>query len=194
MNLSAVQRDLYTLLTTLSATSVERRGLPLLWQREARYLDDDQREMLRKELRFSTSRISELVQAHRSDLSDSDSRLLAYSILAVFSSSSSHRISMPPRQMEALLFDLSARVSLSPIGFADPRRSRCAHRGHLHTRFATRTTTDCGDSTVRRTRVSNGEQRGHRRGLRHDRPERVQPFRYKARHSVHGNHPWFRPT
>ena len=112
--------DLYTLLTTLSATSVERRGLPLLWQREARYLDDDQREMLRKKLRFSTSRISELVQAHRSDLSDSDSRLLAYSILAVFSSSSSHRISMPPRQMEALLFDLSARVSLSPIGSADP--------------------------------------------------------------------------
>ena len=139
-------------------------------------------------------RISELVQAHRSDLSDSDSRLLAYSILAVFSSSSSHRISMPPRQMEATAVRPFGACFPVPHRVRGPRRSRCAHRGHLHTRFATRTTTDCGDSTVRRTRVSNGEQRGHRRGLRHDRPERVQPFRYKARHSVHGNHPWFRPT
>ncbi|MFJ7724270.1 TetR/AcrR family transcriptional regulator, partial [Rhodococcus erythropolis] len=39
--------DLKTLITELAASVSKRRGLSLLWQREARYLPDEQREEMR---------------------------------------------------------------------------------------------------------------------------------------------------
>lgn len=96
--------------------SVRRRGLPLLWQREARHLQDEQRAFLRKRLSVTVSPVFDAVHAHRPELVEADCRLVAFSILAVFSSPSSHRIVMSHRRMESLLRDIATRVALCPIG------------------------------------------------------------------------------
>ena len=112
--------DLDSLLSTLSVTSTGRRGLPVLWQREARYLEDEPRAELRTRLRAVTSRVSELVAGDRPGLSAADCELLGISILAVFGSVSGHRFTLPRRRMEAVLLGLSERVARCPLGTGAP--------------------------------------------------------------------------
>ncbi|OUS92588.1 TetR family transcriptional regulator [Rhodococcus sp. NCIMB 12038] len=112
--------DLDSLLSTLSVTSTGRRGLAVLWQREARYLGDEPRAELRTRLREVTSRVSRLVAGDRTDLSANDCELLGVSVLAVFGSVSAHRFTLPRRRMEAVLLGLSERVARCPLGTGAP--------------------------------------------------------------------------
>ncbi|PSR68858.1 TetR family transcriptional regulator [Nocardia sp. MDA0666] len=111
--------DLPELLATLAAGSAERRGLPLLWQREARYLDAEQRTELRERLRGITSRVADLIAAARPELTTADCELIGFSVLATLSSTSAHRIVLPRRRMEALLSTLSTRVAHTPLGTSE---------------------------------------------------------------------------
>ncbi|MFC9901507.1 TetR/AcrR family transcriptional regulator [Rhodococcus sp. NPDC127593] len=110
--------DLDALLSTLSVTSTGRRGLPILWQREARYLEGEPRADLRTRLRAVTVEVSRRIAVERPDLSAADCELLAYSVLALFSSVSGHRVTLPRRRMQALLRSLSERVARCPLGTA----------------------------------------------------------------------------
>lgn len=108
--------DVDSLLSTLSATSAGRRYLSVLWLREARYLDEEPRAELRTRIREVIARVSRLIAEDRPELSVADCELLGFSVLAVFSSVSGHRITLPRRRMEALLHSLSERVARCPLG------------------------------------------------------------------------------
>eukprot|EP01133_Synstelium_polycarpum_P024049 gene24049-28851_t len=110
--------DLKTLITELAASVSKRRGLSLLWQREARYLPDEQ-----------PSRDAALIRIERPDLDEEDSYLLAWAVIAVFNSVSSHRVSLPRRQMELLLVELADRAAYAELGRSEVKV--VAATGHL---------------------------------------------------------------
>ncbi|MCJ0907234.1 TetR/AcrR family transcriptional regulator [Rhodococcus sp. ARC_M6] len=107
--------DLTSLLKNLSATLPTRRGLPLLWQREARHLPEEDRSEMRHLLHETTSGIAALIRVERPGLSQPDSAMLAWAVLAVFGSVSGHRSTLPHRHMEELLFTLAESVARSQI-------------------------------------------------------------------------------
>lgn len=108
--------DLDSLIARLSVSVSERRGLPLLWQREARHLDPEQRSELRRQLNAIISRVTDLTAADRPARDRAEAELVAISILAVFSSISSHRITLSRRRMEELLATLAHRVVNTKFG------------------------------------------------------------------------------
>ncbi|OYD66686.1 TetR/AcrR family transcriptional regulator [Rhodococcus sp. OK302] len=120
--------DLKALIATLASSVSRRRGLPLLWQREARYLPDEQREELRTVLKSVAARDAALIRTERPELNEEDSYLLAWAVISVFSSISSHRVSLPRRQMELLLIDLAERAAYTDLGHSSPEASHVTDR------------------------------------------------------------------
>ncbi|MDI9899146.1 TetR/AcrR family transcriptional regulator [Rhodococcus sp. IEGM 1409] len=125
----AGSEDLKTLITELAASVSRRRGLSLLWQREARYLPDEQREEMRSTLKSAASRDAALIRTERPDLDEEDSYLLAWAVIAVFNSVSSHRVSVPRRQMELLLAELAERAVRTELGHSEVKVE--APTGHV---------------------------------------------------------------
>src|SRR3546814_7420806 len=105
----AGSEDLKSLIAGLAASVSRRRGLSLLWQREARYLPDEQREEMRATLKSAAARDAALIRTERPELDEEDSYLLAWALIAVFNSVSSHRVSLPSRQMELQIGRASCR-------------------------------------------------------------------------------------
>lgn len=74
----AGSEDLKSLIAELAASVSRRRGLSLLWQREARYLPDEQREEMRATLKSAAARDAALIRTERPELDEEDSYLLAW--------------------------------------------------------------------------------------------------------------------
>ena len=115
----AGSEDLKSLIAELAASVSRRRGLSLLWQREARYLPDEQREEMRATLKSAAARDGALIRTERPELDEEDSYLLAWALIAVFNSVSSHRVSLPRRQMELLLAELAERAVHTELGHSE---------------------------------------------------------------------------
>ncbi|EEN89643.1 transcriptional regulator, TetR family [Rhodococcus erythropolis SK121] len=115
----AGSEDLKSLIAELAASVSRRRGLSLLWQREARYLPDGQREEMRATLKSAAARDAALIRTERPELDEEDSYLLAWALIAVFNSVSSHRVSLPRRQMELLLAELAERAVHTELGHSE---------------------------------------------------------------------------
>ncbi|MGW6656553.1 TetR/AcrR family transcriptional regulator [Rhodococcus sp. NPDC055024] len=115
----AGSEDLKSLIAELAASVSRRRGLSLLWQREARYLPDEQREEMRATLKSAAARDAALIRTERPELDEEDSYLLAWALIAVFNSVSSHRVSLPRRQMELLLAELAERAVHTELGHSE---------------------------------------------------------------------------
>ncbi|MBT1253612.1 TetR/AcrR family transcriptional regulator [Rhodococcus erythropolis] len=115
----AGSEDLKSMIAELAASVSRRRGLSLLWQREARYLPDEQREEMRATLKSAAARDAALIRTERPELDEEDSYLLAWALIAVFNSVSSHRVSLPRRQMELLLAELAERAVHTELGHSE---------------------------------------------------------------------------
>jgi len=113
--------DVKALLTNLSSSVSRRRGLFLLWQREARHLPAQQRELMRAQVKDVAAGVAALIRAERPELHDGDEYLLGWSVIAVFGSISGHRVALGRRQMEALLYALAERVVLARVGVSESR-------------------------------------------------------------------------
>lgn len=116
--LAGTATDLNDLLRRMSALPAERPQLATLWQREVRHLPDEPREELRRRLSGIADTFSALVRAERPELSRDDADLLAWAVLAVFASMSSHRITLPRRRLESLLHRLSIAAAHCELGSA----------------------------------------------------------------------------
>lgn len=125
--------DLKALIATLASSVARRRGLPLLWQREARYLPDEQREELRTVLKSVAARDSALIRTERPELSEEDGYLLGWAVISVFGSVSSHRVSLPKRQMELLMADLAERAAYTELGHSSSESAQVADRATVTT-------------------------------------------------------------
>ncbi|GAA4474336.1 TetR/AcrR family transcriptional regulator [Rhodococcus olei] len=113
--------DLSELLSAMAARSADRVDLPLLWQREARYLDADQRRELQKQLGVVTARVAHLIAADRPRLPERDRELLALSLLAAFGSVAGLRVHLSRRRMEAVLRQIGERIAGCPLGHGADR-------------------------------------------------------------------------
>ena len=90
-----------------AAAARERHSLAALWMREARHLPEDDRRELRRRVRAVAHKLAELVRTARPELSAEDADLLAWALLSVFASLSTHRIPLPRRDFERLMMRLS---------------------------------------------------------------------------------------
>lgn len=112
--------DLDAALRALTDTIGDRRGLPVLWQREARYLDGSQRADLRTLLRSSTDRLDRLLAEQRPELDPADRQLLVLSILATLSSNSAVSGNVPRYRLEHVMLQMVHRVAATPLGAEAP--------------------------------------------------------------------------
>jgi AcrR family transcriptional regulator len=112
--------DLEDVLTRLSAGTVERPGLSILWQREARHLPDGEREHLRRYLSQIAAQLAALIKLARPGLDEPDAELLAWAVLAVYGSLATHRVSLPRRRLVALLRHLGASAACCATAVTPP--------------------------------------------------------------------------
>ena len=112
--------DLDAALRALTDTIGDRRGLPVLWQREARYLHEDQRADLRALLRAPTDRLGVLLAERRPELTPADRRLLVLSILATLSSNSAVSGNVPRYRLERVMLQMVEAVAGTELGSVVP--------------------------------------------------------------------------
>lgn len=91
-----------------------RRTLAI-WEREARNLDDAQRELTRAREAEVAAHLTPLLHAERRDLAGPDAELLAWAVLGVLGSRSRHRIFLPRRRDEQLMFHLASLTARCPL-------------------------------------------------------------------------------
>lgn len=113
---SAEQQSLKGLLAASAAAASRRRGLSLLWQREARYLPTESREAMQVRIKAIAARYAQLISVERPELRARDDHLLAWAVLAINSSVSTHRVPMAPTSLTALLEELAARATHTALG------------------------------------------------------------------------------
>jgi AcrR family transcriptional regulator len=130
---SANGAGLAGLVHVLAANALDNRLSGVLWQREARALDAADRARLRRKIQQANRWFASELRGARPELSADQAELLAGCALAVLTSVSFHRVTLPRAQFEELLAELTLRVlRLDPAADDDPppasRRARCAGR------------------------------------------------------------------
>ena len=103
---------------------VEHRSLGVLWQREARGLDELDQRMLRDELRSATRMLAALVTASRPSLPTDHADLLAWSAMGVLVSIGFHSLELPRDEYSALLADLMSTVLGLELGHPPSESAR----------------------------------------------------------------------
>jgi AcrR family transcriptional regulator len=86
-----------------------------VWEREARYLDADQREAIRQREREVVGGLAPLLQKERPELSWDDAMLVAHALVGMLGSRSQHRARLPRRRDEQLMADLSDALIQCPL-------------------------------------------------------------------------------
>lgn len=90
----------------LASCALDQRHVGLIWQREARDLTVEARQPLRDVIWEIGSGLTAYVSSVRRDISGADADLLAWSIIAVLTSPSFHRLELPRPVFERLLAEL----------------------------------------------------------------------------------------
>lgn len=111
-------------LTQLSELALDERYIGVLWRREARYLTVQSRAQLRDELFQITNTLTSKIRETRPELDTSAADLIAWSLLAVLTSPSLHRLHLPRPEFVQLLSDLGTTVlnTQFPAGFSAAER------------------------------------------------------------------------
>ncbi|MFH8387543.1 TetR/AcrR family transcriptional regulator [Kitasatospora sp. NPDC018058] len=112
---TAGRGDLDALLHEFAETSLARRELGVLWQREARNLPAEQRAELGEHLHAARRALAEQLTAARSELDHAHAELLAWSILDVAVSVSYQHVDLPAPDYPNLIADLMRRVATAEL-------------------------------------------------------------------------------
>jgi AcrR family transcriptional regulator len=102
------------LIDVMTAHSLTYRGLPALWQREARYLAPEDQARILREVTAANRRVSAAIARLRPALTDAGAELLAWGVLAIFDSVSHHRVRLPEERFEATLRSMANAVLNAP--------------------------------------------------------------------------------
>lgn len=108
--------DLESYLRSSATQSIERRGASILWQREARHLPAERREELRRALADIAARVATLISDARPGLTGPDAELLAWAVMSAYGSISGHRVSLPRRRFETVLYGLGHATAFCALG------------------------------------------------------------------------------
>jgi len=113
--LESPPRDLQALVRGIAKTAGERRYLGILWNREARFLDEEAQTAMRQRFFAFLSGFADQLRATRSELSAGDAELLAWSSLAVLTSPSYHSTEMELEAMVDMLERMALAVCTTPL-------------------------------------------------------------------------------
>ncbi|MET4046675.1 hypothetical protein BJD99_05860 [Rhodococcus sp. 1163] len=103
--------DFTTTMTRLVALAVSRRGIGILWQREARNLPRIERVELRRRLHYCHQKVSTVIAARRETLDPESCDLLARAVLTVLLSPSYHRAQVPDDRFTDALEGMVSRIA-----------------------------------------------------------------------------------
>ncbi|GAA4831412.1 TetR/AcrR family transcriptional regulator [Saccharopolyspora rosea] len=149
------ERGLDAVVAELAAAALDHRQLGVLWQREARHLPEEQRDVLREELRVVAGGLAEVARAFRPELSAEDARFRGWCLFSVLTSPSYHQVELPRREFEQLLRAMVVVLGEQPPQrFAERREESSAlfagraSRRRLLLQAATRLFADCGYTKV----------------------------------------------
>lgn len=120
-NATTASTEFEQLLPGLATLALDYRGLPILWEREIRALSAEQRRRVRSILQRITATLRTAVRYRRPNLADADAELIAWSILAVFSSSSYHATSIACPDFARALTTIAETVLATPFPSVDER-------------------------------------------------------------------------
>ncbi|MGP4021595.1 TetR/AcrR family transcriptional regulator [Saccharopolyspora sp. 5N708] len=131
--------DLDQVVAQLAAAALDHRQLGVLWQREARHLPEEQRDVLREELRGVASGLAEVARAFRPELTGADARFRAWCMFSVLTSPSYHQVDLSRREFEQLLRAMVVVIGTQPpLRFAARRPAGLDQRSALFAGRASR--------------------------------------------------------
>jgi AcrR family transcriptional regulator len=109
-------------ISKLAEGTIDNRLVGVLWQREARNLDEPEQRALRAELRSITLTLATLIQRSRAGMTAEDADLLAWCTVGVMVSIGFHTLEIPRRAYVQLLVELSNALlgAALPVAAAEP--------------------------------------------------------------------------
>ncbi|MEZ0356114.1 TetR/AcrR family transcriptional regulator [Mycobacterium sp. SA01] len=117
----ATARPLHDELPDLIAAAVETRALTVLWQREARYLTDDDRAEVRQRINAIVAGMQAGVRLEVPDLSPPHAELRAWAVSSTLTSLGRHSLSLPGTELRVLLYRACmAAARAAPVGALTP--------------------------------------------------------------------------
>ena len=168
-----------TALRGLAALVVGPRRTVAMWERQARHLDPAQREVLVARQAEVVAHLIPLLRGARPGLSDADGELIARAVLGVLGSPARHRLTLPRRRHENLLFRLGAIAAHSEL----PKRELLPDHSDQGRRGTT-AGLDEHDDLGRHRRAPSPRSRHHHRAGRPRRDGAAAVRRVSSLHSA----------
>ncbi|MDP7701801.1 TetR/AcrR family transcriptional regulator [Mycobacterium sp. TY815] len=101
-------------LPDLIAAAVASRVLTVLWQREARYLNEDDRAQVRRRINAIVAGMRESVLLEVPGLSPRHSELRAWAVSSTLTSLGRHNLTLPAEDLRTLLYDACMAAARTP--------------------------------------------------------------------------------
>jgi AcrR family transcriptional regulator len=101
-------------LPDLIAAAIVSRSLTVLWQREARYLDDVERAEVRRRINAIVAGMHEGLRLEMPDLSPAHTELRAWAASSTFTSLGRHNLTLPRDELEELLYRACMAAARTP--------------------------------------------------------------------------------
>lgn len=111
--------DLAGMVKGLASTAGERRYLGVLWNREARFLEDEPRSQMRERFFGFLAEFARCLKTSRPEISDADADFLSWCALGVLTSPSYHRTEMDAPAIVDLLERMTLAVCTMPMSASE---------------------------------------------------------------------------
>lgn len=170
-------RPLNADLEDLIAAAVASRALTVLWQREARYLNEDDRTAVRRRINAIVAGMRDSVLLEVPDLSPQHSELRAWAVSSTLTSLGRHSLSLPGEELKKLLYQACmAAARTPPVCELPPLPAGDAARDEADVLFSRyETLLAAGAPAVPCAGLSGRQHQRNRQGSRHRGPGAV-PF------------------
>ena len=111
---ASTPRPLSVELPDLIAAAVASRSLTVLWQREARYLDDVERTEVRRRINAIVAGMHEGVRLEMPDFSPAHTELRAWAVSSTLTSLGRHNLTLPGDELKELLYRACMAAARTP--------------------------------------------------------------------------------
>jgi AcrR family transcriptional regulator len=131
-------RALSAELPDLIVAAVASRSLTVLWQREARYLDEAERAEVRRRINAIVAGMRQGVRLETSELSPAHTELRAWAVSSTLTSLGRHNLTLPGDELKQLLFRACmAAARTPPVRALEPLDVTPNEQGVLFSRHET---------------------------------------------------------
>ncbi|WP_328350229.1 TetR/AcrR family transcriptional regulator [Mycobacterium sp. NBC_00419] len=131
-------RPLRAELPDLISAAVETRALTVLWQREARYLTDDDRREVRSRINAIVAGMQAGVRLEMPGLSPAHTELRAWAVSSTLTSLGRHNLTLPAGELKELLYRACLAAACTPaVGTLAPIDAAPDRAAALFSRYET---------------------------------------------------------